>query len=89
MTVTKRYLAEPTDVIAIRVVCTKCSGSVSIPPNESSNISERCPTCGSRYLPDNGLDYKLVLQLLRTLVALRDRSKAADCKVHFEFNLPE
>jgi hypothetical protein len=88
MTITKRYIADLSDVLAIRLLC-KCAASVSIPPQDPFGIRERCPNCGTIYLSDTGMDYKHLVAFIRTLIALRQANPDAPCKVQLEFDLPE
>jgi hypothetical protein len=89
MTVTKTYRAEMSDVVAIRLVCSSCHASVSIPPNDQWNLREHCPNCPVDWLPRQAIEYALVHDLIKPVVALRGLKKEAACRVSLEFNLPE
>ena len=88
MTITKRYLADLPDVLAIRLAC-KCTASVSVPPKEPFTFRERCPNCGSTYLSETSLEHKHLVAFMRSLIALRAVNPDAPCKIQLEFDLPE
>lgn len=48
MTFITRFLAEPSDILALRLKCQKCKASLSIPFDETQQIPERCVNPSSK-----------------------------------------
>jgi ribosomal protein S27AE len=76
-------------VSAIRLECTKCQASVSIPPKDPWHLREQCPNCGTAWLSSNSTEYEVVESLLKTATELGVARKDAPCKIQLEVNLPE
>ena len=88
MTLQKRYLVTPHDVVAIRLTC-KCGTSLSLKPAEKTNFPDRCPNCHTLWFVENDLTQQVLEHLIMSFGALRARSEAAPIKVELEFNQPE
>jgi uncharacterized paraquat-inducible protein A len=88
MTLQKRFIASPHDVLAIRLTC-KCGACLSLIPTVKINIRAQCPNCGTQWFVGNDLTQQLLEQLCLALGNLRNRSEVAPYKVEMEFNQPE
>ena len=49
MTAEHLTIIEPADLRAMRLVCLKCRGSVTIRLNETINVPGQCPVCGTAW----------------------------------------
>lgn len=89
VTITKRFLAEFTDILAIRITCPSCKSAVSILPEKPYSVPVGCPHCRQAWCtPEH--DQVLVLQgILRVLHERRDPEHKWPCQVHLEYDLPE
>lgn len=49
MTAEQLTVIEPSDFAAVRLVCTKCRGAITIQLNETIGIPGSCPACGLQW----------------------------------------
>jgi hypothetical protein len=84
MTLSKKYLIELADLLSLRITCTACKASLSVPINKTSNIPERCQACNNNVLFQyNGTEHKLILHILDELTTLRE-NKSPYSHIAFE-----
>ncbi len=88
MTFSKRYYAKPADVLSVRLSCTKCKASISLPVEERAHGLEYCPHCRCDWFPDGSIDLQVLVALIRALASLRNRKAEAPCSVEMEFEQP-
>lgn len=88
MTITKRFVADFKDVLAVRLTC-PCGASVSLPPTSPWNLPRTCPHCHNEWIPLNSVDSGLLETLLRNISAMREVKDNAPWKAQLEFDLPE
>jgi len=84
MTLSNRYIIGFSEILALRITCTKCKGSLSVSIDRTSHIPERCQMCQDNQLfQSNGAEHNAVLALMDRLVTLRD-SKLTTYQIAFE-----
>lgn len=88
MTLQKRFIASPHDVLAVRLTCI-CGASLSLIPSVKINIGDQCPSCGKPWFVAGDMTQKLLEQLVEVLGTLRNRNEQSPYKVEMEFNEPE
>ena len=88
MTVKTQYLAELKDVLAIRLTCSKCSGSIVLPMSDQTHIQEKCPNCRESWLPADSIDLAILADFIKCCTALGNRKPEARCRIHLEMNAP-
>jgi hypothetical protein len=89
----ERYLAEPNDVLSIRIVCTKCGGSTSIPFGEKDYVPEACSYCHQQWFGRGSIDLNKVNRFIDGIRGLRERGDDAGCRICMELpghlNMPK
>lgn len=88
MTLQKRFVIGPKDVLAIRLTCKHCKASVSIPPSEFKCVRDACANCREQLF--HGDSTKIGLEQL--IAGLADLQKCSDdmgWSVHLEAEQPE
>ncbi len=93
MTLQKRYLAEPADILTVRLYCYKCTGAAHIPLTGPGDLPDSCPYCHENWFirgtPDQQSSRQSILSLIQALRALKERGEKAIFQVQLELNLPE
>ena len=86
MTIRTQYLAELKDILAIRLTCSKCSGSIVLPMSDHTHIQEICPNCRQLWFLSDSTDLAILTGLLKACVALGNRNTEALWRIHLEMN---
>lgn len=83
MTLQERILAEPQDILAIRLTCT-CGSSLNMPIGEREYVPEACPYCHEAWFAKGSTDHQYLRWLMDAIGALRKRGPEVQCHVHLE-----
>jgi hypothetical protein len=84
MTLQELYFADMKDLQAIRLTCTECRASLSIPPVEPVEVPRDCPFCTKPWFAHDSLDVQHLRNFMRSIDALRQRIKSVRCDIHIE-----
>ena len=87
MTLTKRYLATCSDILAIRVQC-KCGATISLPIERQLRLRSECANCRDALIPQDTAEYGALDQLMRALEFFRE-SKRNGHNVTLEVRPPD
>lgn len=88
MTLSKRYHARPTDVLTVRLTCSKCKASLCLPITDRVCAPEYCPSCNARWIPRGSIDEKVLEQLLWSLSTLQSHGTDTAYVLEMEFEPP-
>ena len=87
MALLKLYLAQCTDVLAIRLTCAECQSSVSLSLTDPRHVPNECPSCGTSWFMGDDADRNAAIALIRTLAQLGKRS--GPCQILLELDQPQ
>ena len=74
-----RILFEPTDIIQVRIVCTKCKGDIGHPLHRRSfQLPDKCPHCHEEWKDERFPMDRMAAETLKLLEAANYLSKATE-----------
>jgi RNase P subunit RPR2 len=95
MTFEKKCFISPTDILAVRFRCTKCSATKSIPieklasANLQKVLSDNCPHCGTESnFPYGTTEFEKFIEFNTLLGRLREKLNGRNLEYGFEIACP-
>jgi len=86
MTIYTQYLADIEDILAIRLTCSECLGSVAIPVAQHKRVQGKCPNCHKDWFLEDSVELGTIETFLKDCAALGKRKPTARCQIQLELN---
>ena len=87
MTAENRWLFEITDILQIHVCCSKCTATLSVPPEKWKQLPPVCVNCGEQLYLGNTPEEKSLTRLRNAIEDLR-QAGTERFRVRLEFAGP-
>ena len=73
-------------ILAIRLTCAQCGGSVAIPVIGHKRVEEKCPNCREDWFLKDSVELGIIETFLKDCAALGDRKATTRCQIKLELD---
>lgn len=89
MTSERKWVAEPSDILLIELICKKCGASLALnPTRENHFIRRECPNCSNEWMIQDSLLHQATTAIFRGIRTLQSMQNEASFRLRLQLSEP-